>query len=124
MEFFEKVGGITPVGHYSFAVKLDNGLLYLSGQISIDEAGNLVGSTVAEQARNILKNVEKVLLEAGYSTRDVFKVVVYITDMSKFSEFNEVYKEFFGEHKPVRTTVGVRELPRGALVEIEAYAYK
>lgn len=124
MRFFDDVGGISPVGHYSTCVVLDNGFLFLSGQISIDSNGNIVGNTLREQTRYILENISKILNEVGYSKNDIFKVVVYLKDISKFSEFNDEYKNFFGEIKPVRTTVGVSELPKGALIEIEVYAFK
>lgn len=124
MKFIESVGGVNPVGHYSTGVLLENGFLFLSGQISIDSNGVIIGSTVGEQTKNILNNISRILSELGYSKEDVFRVVVYITDISKFQEFNEVYKEFFGNHKPVRTTVEVKGLPKGALVEIEVSAFK
>lgn len=124
MKFIDKAGSSNPIGHYSTAVELENGILLLSGQISIDESGNLVGTTVAEQTRNVLKNIKSILSELGYGIEDISKVTIFITDISKFSEVNEVYKEFFGNHKPVRTTVGVSGLPKGALVEIEVLAYR
>lgn len=124
MRFFDKVGGVNPVGHYSTAVVLSNGFLFLSGQVSIDESGNIVGDTVSEQTKNILKNVSNILLEVGYSKENIISVTVYISDMSKFPEFNEEYKKFFGDHKPTRTTVGVNSLPKGALVEISIIAFR
>lgn len=124
MEFFNSVGKVKPVGHYSTAVVLNNGFLFLSGQISIDENGDIVGDSIKDQTKNILENVKRIISDLGYSVENIFKVVVYITDISKFSEFNEVYRSFFGEHKPVRTTVEVSNLPKGALVEIEVSAFK
>ncbi|MGC8767225.1 MAG: RidA family protein [Brevinematia bacterium] len=124
MKFFDSVDSVKPVGHYSTAVVLPNGFVFISGQISIDEFGNLTGNTLRDQAKNIFNNVKKILSELGYSIENIFKVVVYITDIGKFSEFNEIYKEFFGNHKPVRTTVEVSKLPKGALVEIEVSAFK
>jgi 2-iminobutanoate/2-iminopropanoate deaminase len=124
MKFLNPSSGVKPVGHYSTAVLLPNGFLFLSGQISIDNEGTIVGSTIREQTRIILSNIKNVLNELSYDVTDIFKVVVYIRDISKFGEFNEVYKEFFGEHKPVRTTVEVSNLPKGALIEIEVSAFK
>jgi 2-iminobutanoate/2-iminopropanoate deaminase len=124
MKFLNPSSGVKPVGHYSTAVLLQNGFLFLSGQISIDNEGNSMGDTVGEQTKIILSNIKNVLSELNYNITDIFKVVVYIRDISKFGEFNEVYKEFFGEHKPVRTTVGVSNLPKGALIEIEVSAFK
>ncbi|MFN4245211.1 MAG: RidA family protein [Brevinematia bacterium] len=124
MKFIDDVGDIKPVGHYSTCVILDNGFLFLSGQISIDNNGNIIGSTIREQTQNILNNISRILGELGYSKENIFKVVVYLTDMSKFQEFNDEYKKFFGNLKPVRTTVGVKELPKSALIEIEISAFK
>lgn len=114
-----------PIGHYSVAVELYNGIVFLSGQIALDSVTFEVrGNTVEEQTRLILSNIERALMDLGYSKVNIFKINIYLKDMSKFSEFDNVYREFFGDHKPVRTTVGVCELPKGALVEIEVYAYK
>ncbi len=124
MKFFNHFSGVKPVGHYSTAVLLPNGFLFLSGQISIDSNGDIIGNTIKEQTKVILSNIKNVLNELNYDITDIFKVVVYIKDIGKFSEFNEVYKEFFGEHKPVRTTVEVSNLPKGALIEIEVSAFR
>jgi len=124
MKFLNPSSGVKPVGHYSTVVLLQNGFLFLSGQISIDNEGNSMGDTVGEQTKIILSNIKNILSELNYNITDIFKVVVYIRDISKFGEFNKVYKEFFGEHKPVRTTVEVSNLPKGALIEIEVSAFK
>jgi len=114
-----------PVGPYSQAIEV-NGTLYLSGQIGIDpESGKLVEG-FESQARQVFANLEAVLGEGGYSKRDVVKVVIYLTDLGRFSELNKIYEEFFKdvEPKPSRVTVGVKELPLGAQVEIELTAVK
>jgi 2-iminobutanoate/2-iminopropanoate deaminase len=110
------------IGPYSQAVKA-NGLLYTSGQISLDPAtGNLVEGGFEEQARRVFRNLEAVLREAGSSFDRVLKATVYLTDLSNFQTLNTIYAEYFGEHKPARTTVGVKELPKGSLVEIDLVA--
>jgi len=112
------------VGPYSQAVKVGS-FLFISGQIAINpETGKLEGKTVAEQTARVLKNIEAILREAGFSKNNVVKTTVYLKDIDDFAEMNRVYSEFFGEHKPARATVEVSNLPLGALVEIEAVAYK
>jgi 2-iminobutanoate/2-iminopropanoate deaminase len=110
------------IGPYSQAVKA-NGLLFTSGQISLDPAtSNLVEGGFEDQARRVFRNLEAVLREAGSSFDRVLKATVYLTDLTNFQTLNTIYAEYFGEHKPARTTVGVKELPKGSLVEIDLVA--
>ncbi|MGC8765509.1 MAG: RidA family protein [Brevinematia bacterium] len=113
-----------PIGPYSTMAKV-GGFLFLSGQIALDaEKGELKGDTISEQTVQILKNIEVIISEAGYSKENIFKCVIYLRNMKDFNEMNEVYKNFFGSHKPVRTTVEVSSLPRNALIEIEVSCFK
>ncbi len=114
-----------PVGPYSQAIEVNN-TLYVSGQIGIDPSTNLLVKDFRNQSLQVLKNLEAILKEAGYSKKDVVRVVIYLTDITKFGEFNTLYEEFFKgvEPKPARVTVGVRELPLGAEVEVELVAIK
>ncbi len=114
-----------PVGPYSQAIEAGN-TLYLSGQIGIDPKTNELKESFEGQAEQVLANVDAILKEAGYSRTDVVKVVIYLTDISRFKEFNTIYERFFEgiEPKPARVTVGVRELPLGAQIEIEVTAVK
>ncbi len=114
-----------PVGPYSQAVEVGN-TLYLSGQIGIDPSTNQLKEGFTQQAKQVLQNVKAILGEAGYSKENIVKVVIYLTDISKFKEFNSLYEEFFKdvEIKPARVTVGVKELPLGAEIEIEVTAVK
>ena len=124
MEFVKTDKAPQAVGPYSQAVKVGN-FLFISGQIAINpETGKLEGETVAEQTERVLKNIEAILREAGFSLKDVVKTTVYLKNMCDFAEMNEVYAKFFGEHRPARATVEVSNLPLGALVEIEAIAVK
>ena len=110
------------IGPYSQAVKA-NGLLYTSGQISLDPAtGNLVEGSFEEQVHRVFRNLEAVLREAGSSFDRVLKATVYLTDLANFQSLNAIYSEYFGEHKPARTTVGVSQLPKGSAVEIDLVA--
>ena len=113
------------MGPYSQAIEVGN-TLYLSGQIGIDPQTNKLKEGFKEQAGQVLANVEAILREAGYGKADVVKVVIYLTDISRFKEFNAIYERFFEgvEPKPARVTVGVKELPLGAQIEIEVTAVK
>ena len=111
-----------PVGPYSQAIKV-SGFLYCSGQIGIDPATNaLVNGSIEEQTLQIMKNVSKVLMEAGYSFDDVVKTTCFLNDMNDFSIFNKIYSEYFVS-KPARSCVEAK-LPKGALAEVEVIAYK
>jgi 2-iminobutanoate/2-iminopropanoate deaminase len=109
-----------PIGPYSQAVAAD-GVLYCSGQVPLDpDTGELVEGGVAEQARRCLENLDAVCRAAGASLGDAARIGIYLTEMASFPEVNEIYAGFFSEPFPVRTTVGVAALPKGALVEMDA----
>jgi 2-iminobutanoate/2-iminopropanoate deaminase len=112
-----------PVGPYSQAIEI-NGFLYLSGQLAINPLTNTIDSSdISSQTNQALDNLNAVLSEAGYSKENVIKAEVFLTDMGDFGEFNKVYGEFFGDHKPVRQTVQVG-LPLNAIIEISLIASK
>lgn len=111
-------------GHYSPGVLVGN-TLYISGQLPMEPAtGTLAAGGIAEQTRAALNNVERVLNAASLTRNDVALCRVYIPDVALWDTVNEVYADFFGEHKPARVVVPTRELHHGALVEIEAIAEK
>ncbi len=111
-----------PIGPYSQAVIIDK-FIFLSGQIGISvETGNLVAGGVVEETKQIFKHFKAVLAAANASVDDIIKTTVYMTDLSKFSEMNNIYNEQFTKDYPARATVQVSALPRGACVEIEAIA--
>lgn len=110
------------IGPYSQAV-LANGMIFASGQLPTDPAtGTFPEGGVKEQTRRSLANVQSILAEAGACLADVVKTTVFLRDMADFAAMNEVYSEFFSQPFPARSAVAVRELPKGALVEIEAVA--
>lgn len=110
------------IGPYSQAIKA-NGVLYTSGQIALDPAsGNLVTGSFDVQARRVFENLKAVLREGGSDFSRVVKATVYLTDLGNFQALNAIYAEYFGDHKPARTTIGVKELPKGGLVEIDLVA--
>jgi reactive intermediate/imine deaminase len=116
----ETDGAPASIGPYSQALQA-GGVLYCSGQVPLDPAsGELVQGGIAEQARRCLESLEAICEQAGVRLRDAARMTIYLTDLSLFGELNEVYADFFSEPFPARSTVGVAELPKGALVEIDA----
>jgi 2-iminobutanoate/2-iminopropanoate deaminase len=112
------------IGPYSQAVQAGN-LLFVSGQIPIDPAtGVFAGEDIVSQTRQSLTNVQAILEQAGYSLSDVVKATVLLADMGDFAAMNGVYAEFFKTDCPARAAFAVKELPKGAKVEIEVIAAK
>ena len=111
------------IGPYSQAICIGN-LIFTSGQIPLNpETGVLEGETIAEQTHRVCKNLEAVLTAAGGSLKTAVKTVCFLSNMADFTAFNEVYAQYFTE-KPARSCVAVKELPKGALVEVEVIAEK
>ena len=111
------------IGPYSQGFEV-NGMVYTSGQIAIDPAtGNVEAADIEGQSRQVMKNLEAVLKEAGCTFADVVKTTCFLKDVAKdFAAFNAIYAEALGDSKPARSCVGVAELPKGVLVEVEAIA--
>ena len=110
------------LGPYSAAVKVGE-LIFTSGQIPADPAtGELAPGGIAQQTEQSLKNLSAVLEAAGSGLDQVIKTTCFLTDMADFAAFNAAYGKYFSEHKPARSTVAVKALPKGALVEIECVA--
>lgn len=111
-----------PVGPYSHAVRAGD-MLYCSGQIPLDaKTGEVLKGSVSEQAELALHNVKTLLEDFGLNLNAVLKTSVFLTDMSTFNEFNEVYSKYFNESKPARSCVAVKQLPKGVDVEVEVIA--
>ena len=112
------------IGPYSQAIEV-NGFVYASGQIPIDPAtGAFVPGGIKEQTQQSLKNASAILQQAGTEMAHVVKTTVYLADIADFAAMNEVYATFFQEPYPARSAVAVKDLPKGALVEIEVLAAK
>ena len=110
------------IGPYSQGVVV-NGLLFASGQIALSpETGELVGSTIEEQAEQVMKNVGALLTAAGNDFDHVVKTTCFLEDIADFAKFNAVYAKSFGEKLPARSAVGIDKLPKGALIEVEVIA--
>jgi len=112
------------IGPYAHAVECrPSRMLFLSGQIPVDPAtGMLVDGDIKAQARQVLANLDAVLIAGGMSRFSVVKTTVYLVDLGEFGDLNEVYAEYFGDHRPARATVQVAALPKGARVEMDATA--
>ncbi|MBA4053095.1 MAG: reactive intermediate/imine deaminase [Marivirga sp.] len=110
------------IGPYSQAIQTGN-LLYCSGQTPIDpETMKIEVDSIEEQTKRVIENLKLVLQEAGLDLRHVVKTNVFLSDMGLFTRMNLIYTEYFGNHKPARSTVAVNGLPMNALVEIECIA--
>jgi len=111
------------IGPYSQAIKVDN-WLFVSGQIGLNpKTGELVGGDFKEQAKQVLENIKNILIAGGCGMADVISAEVFLTDIGQFTAFNEVYQQYFGDHKPTRAVVEVKGLPRGACVEMKCMAH-
>jgi 2-iminobutanoate/2-iminopropanoate deaminase len=112
-----------PIGPYSQAVLVDDKFLYTAGQGPMDPiTGRIVEGDIKEQTRQVMKNLEAILLAGGASLASVVKTTVFLKDMNEFATMNEVYAEFLGAAAPARSTVEAARLPRDIRVEIEAVA--
>ena len=109
----------TPAGHYSQAV-VHNGTVYVAGQLTIDKSGNkLADAPIEEQTQLVLENIRAVLEAAGSSPDHVLQMTLYVTDIGNWGKINEIYAEFFGDHKPARAVVPVPVLNYGLGLEVQ-----
>lgn len=112
------------IGPYSQAIQAGD-FLFASGQIPLNPAtGEIVEGGIEAQTRQVLENVKGVLAGSGFTVDQVIKTMVFITSMGDFAAVNGVYSQYFKENPPARSCVAVKELPKGALVEIEIVAWK
>ena len=121
MKFISTTKAPAAIGPYSQAV-VANGMIYTSGQIPMNEKGAIEATDVVNQAHQVLKNLFYVLEAAGAHFNDVVKTTIFLTDMDDFEKVNEVYSHYFGHHKPARSTLAVKTLPKNVLIEIECIA--
>jgi 2-iminobutanoate/2-iminopropanoate deaminase len=115
-------GAPKAIGPYSQGI-VSGGLVFTAGQTPLDPAtGEMVPGGIPEQTARALENIRAILEAAGAGMAQVVKTTVFLTDMADFTEMNAAYARAFGDHRPARSTVAVKALPRGARVEIEAIA--
>jgi 2-iminobutanoate/2-iminopropanoate deaminase len=122
MEKVQIEGAPKPAGHYSSAV-IHNGFIFVSGQLPTDpETGQVVGGGIEAQTEQAIRNVERVLQAAGSDLGHVIQMTVYIADGDLWGSVNDVYARLFGEHRPARAIIPVKEMHHGSLIEIQAIA--
>lgn len=121
MKLIETKEAPQAIGPYSQAVEA-NGFIYTSGQIALMPDGNMETRGVEYQTHQVMKNLFYVLETANAHFNDVIKTTIYLSDMNDFETVNGVYAHYFGTHKPARSTIAVKTLPKNALVEIECIA--
>ena len=121
MKFISTKEAPEAIGPYSQAVEV-NGLIYTSGQIALFPDGTMEIGDVEHQTHQVMKNLFYVLEAAGSHFNDVIKTTIFLADMNDFDKVNKIYAHYFGTHKPVRSTVAVKTLPKNALVEIDCIA--
>jgi len=111
-----------PRGHYSQAVKF-NDLIFVSGQLPVNPfTGEFIQGDIEEQTWQVLENIETILKDSGSGKKSIIKTTAYISEMDNWPKVNEVYRQFFGKHKPARAVVPTNKLHYGVLIEIEAVA--
>ena len=112
------------IGPYSQAIEA-NGILFISGQIPVNpETSKVVDGGITGQTEQVMKNIDVILKEAGYSFSDVVKSTCLLSDMANFADMNAVYGKFYAENPPARAAYAVKGLPLGVMVEIETIAIK
>jgi 2-iminobutanoate/2-iminopropanoate deaminase len=110
------------IGPYSQAVKFDN-LLFISGQIPIEpKSGEILKGNIKEQTKQILENLNSILIEGGSSINNVLRTTIFLTNLEDYADVNEMYAEFFEKSMPARSTVQVSRLPMNVQIEIDAIA--
>ena len=121
MEFLHTNNAPAAIGPYSQAVKV-NGLLYTSGQIALTPEGEMLENDIKKQTRQIFANIEAILLDNESAMDRIIKVNIFLTDMNDFGIVNVIMAEVFGDHKPVRSTIAVKTLPKNAMIEMDIIA--
>jgi 2-iminobutanoate/2-iminopropanoate deaminase len=121
MELLHTSNAPEAIGPYSQAVKV-NGLLYTSGQIALKLNGEMIENDIKKQTRQIFANIKAILEDNESQMDNVIKINIFLTDMNDFGVVNVIMAEVFGDHKPVRSTVAVKTLPKNAMIEMDLIA--
>ncbi len=124
MEFIRLEGAKQTSGHYSPAVKMGN-IICISGQLPIDPyTGEKCTGGIKEQTKQVLRNIDDILKAAKADKTNIMKMTIFVSNIDFWGDVNEVYAQYFGDHKPARIVVPVNTLNYGCLLEIDAMAYK
>ncbi len=121
MEMINTKNAPAAIGPYSQAI-VTNGFVYTSGQIALTPNGELIQRDIKLQTKQVLSNLKNVLEEANSSLNNVVKVTIYLENMDDFGIVNVIYAQYFADHKPARSTVAVKTLPKNVLVEMDVIA--
>jgi 2-iminobutanoate/2-iminopropanoate deaminase len=121
LNFIQTNNAPSAIGPYSQAVEI-NGMVYTSGQIALTPEGKMLEENLELQTKQVLNNLSEVLKASNSGLGQVVKTTIFLADMDSFAVVNEIYASFFNDHKPVRSTVAVKTLPKNALIEIDAIA--
>ena len=121
MDFTQTNDAPSAIGPYSQAVVVNN-MVFTSGQIALTPQGEMVENDIQKQTKQVLTNLSAVLKASNSSLQNVIKTTIFLSNMDDFVVVNKIYEEFFDSHKPARSTVAVKTLPKNALVEIDAIA--
>jgi 2-iminobutanoate/2-iminopropanoate deaminase len=121
MEYIQTSNAPAAIGPYSQAI-VSQGLVYTSGQIALKPDGTLVENDIKKQTRQVFENLRNVLEASGSSPDKVIKANIFLDNMYDFGIVNVLFAEFFGDHKPARSTVAVQTLPKNVLIEIDVVA--
>jgi len=121
MQFTKTKNAPSAIGPYSQAVVVNN-MVFTSGQIALTPDGEMVENDISKQTHQVLKNLSEVLKASNSNLQKVIKTTIFLDNIEDFAVVNKIYEEYFGSHKPARSTVAVKTLPKNALVEIDAIA--
>lgn len=109
-----------PIGTYSQGIQFGN-TIYISGQIPIDtETGELVKGNFKDQIRQVFRNISEIAKAAGSNLNNILKLTIYVTDINKFNDINDIMKEYFDQPYPARAVIEIKALPKNAAIEMEA----
>lgn len=123
-EFIKTENAPQPLGPYSQGIKAGN-MLFVSGQGSIDpKTGKMLGEDIEMQTRQTMQNIKAIIEDSGFSMSDLVKVSIYLKNASDFQKMNEIYRTFFSQNPPTRTTVQTGFVNSSMLIEIDAIAYR
>jgi 2-iminobutanoate/2-iminopropanoate deaminase len=121
MEFLNTNNAPAAIGPYSQAIKV-HGLMYSSGQIALTADGVMLENDIKKQTRQVFANIKAILEDNDSKIENIVKLNIFLTDMNSFGIVNVLMSEFFGDHKPVRSTIEVQGLPKDAMIEMDFIA--